>query len=277
MIKNTFALRLISGVILIAVMFYLFIKGNSYLKYFIILTTLLIQWESSQLIFFKFNKSQQTYISLSTGVATVIGFYTDYLLLSLTSFFCFYITIDLFRTMTKNESVSIPNLFIKLSQLGLFIFYSTIIPSFAYLIFDFPQGKSWFLLLISTTLGSDTFAYFGGKLWGKHKLTDLSPNKTIEGSLAGLIGSVIIGVSFSHYFASWPLYLIVTISLVAGLLGQIGDLFESMLKRVANVKDSGYLIPGHGGILDRVDAIIFAAPWMYLAIFLLNRYQLLPS
>jgi len=123
----------------------------------------------------------------------------------------------------------------------------------------------------------DTFALLGGKRFGKHKIAPrISPNKTVEGCISGAISSIFAGVLV--YFAVFPLVdapysLIYTLvaSLVASTLGQIGDLAESMMKRMIGVKDFSNLIPGHGGMFDRADSLLFSIPTAY---FLLRLYEL---
>lgn len=122
------------------------------------------------------------------------------------------------------------------------------------------------LLLVFVLLwANDTFAYLTGRLLGKHKLFErISPGKTIEGSIGGLIFTLVGVIVFSHY-ADWlPLKTAVGMGLVAVVFGTLGDLCESMLKRQAGVKDSGKLIPGHGGILDRFDSVLFAMPFVFV-------------
>jgi phosphatidate cytidylyltransferase len=112
----------------------------------------------------------------------------------------------------------------------------------------------------------DTFGYFFGRFLGKHKLYPaVSPKKTIEGALGGLIGSM-TGACFAHfvYLKSFPLVPGLVLAVVAGGLGQLGDLGESLLKRSTGVKDSGQIVPGHGGILDRIDALLMASTVVYL-------------
>jgi phosphatidate cytidylyltransferase len=142
------------------------------------------------------------------------------------------------------------------------------------LLHAFPSGGSWVLLSMFVAWLSDTFAYFGGKFFGKHKLyPKLSPKKTVEGAVAGLLGSVLGAAGISLFFIpdQLPLIHAIVLGLVGGALGQAGDLFESLLKRSVGVKDSGSLLPGHGGILDRVDALMFTSSgiWVY-ASFILN-------
>ena len=124
------------------------------------------------------------------------------------------------------------------------------------------QGWAWVVLVMMITWGSDTAAYFAGRAFGRHKLYPLiSPGKTVEGAIGGLAGSMILTlVSWATFFPELPLCHGLILALVGGALGQAGDLVESMLKRSVGVKDSGKLLPGHGGLLDRIDALIFAAP-----------------
>lgn len=136
------------------------------------------------------------------------------------------------------------------------------------LLHAFPEGGSWVLLSMFVAWLSDTFAYFGGKFFGKHKLyPKLSPKKTVEGAASGLVGSALgaAGVSLLLIPEQLPLTHAVLLGVVGGALGQAGDLFESLLKRSVGVKDSGQLLPGHGGILDRVDALMFTSSgiWVY--------------
>lgn len=133
-----------------------------------------------------------------------------------------------------------------------------------------PDGLDWIFLVLTIVWFGDTGAYFAGRALGRHKLyPSISPGKTVEGAIGGLLASVLAGVLAKFWYMpqlSWSLLLVAT--LPAGMLGQIGDLVESMIKRGFGVKDSGHCIPGHGGILDRIDALIFAIPYIYyLALF----------
>lgn len=117
---------------------------------------------------------------------------------------------------------------------------------------------------------NDIFAYLTGRLLGKHKLFErISPGKTIEGSLGGLVFTVIAVAVFSHY-ADWLSYpAAIGSGVIAVVFGTLGDLCESMLKRQSGVKDSGSLIPGHGGILDRFDSVMFSVPFIFVYLLLL--------
>jgi phosphatidate cytidylyltransferase len=111
---------------------------------------------------------------------------------------------------------------------------------------------------------SDSVAFLVGSAWGRHQLAPrLSPGKTWEGSLGGLLASVLTGVAGLWWLEAEPRWRLAAIVLLAMVSAQLGDLLESMLKRAARVKDSGTIVPGHGGLLDRLDAIILAAPVFY--------------
>lgn len=128
-----------------------------------------------------------------------------------------------------------------------------------------PEGQSWLLWLLAIIFAGDTGAFYTGRTLGKHKLAPaVSPGKTVEGTFGGLILSGIVGFLlgrwlFPYLYAST----IVCISLSVAAIGHFGDLVESMLKRRAQVKDSGQLLPGHGGLLDRLDSLLFSGAWMY--------------
>jgi phosphatidate cytidylyltransferase len=123
-----------------------------------------------------------------------------------------------------------------------------------------------FLCIWAADIGSYTF----GKFFGKTRLSDISPRKTVEGAVFGIVASVAVATTGSH-FLHFPHWLItgITLGLIIGIASLLGDLTESLLKRDAGVKDSGQLIPGHGGILDRTDSYIFTAPLVYYFITLL--------
>lgn len=134
------------------------------------------------------------------------------------------------------------------------------------LIRDFPPTGAWVLLAMVLAWLSDTFAYFTGRKFGKTKLAPrISPKKTVEGAMGGLLGSLAGGVGMSLFIPALPLLDAAALAIIAGIAGQAGDLFESVLKRSAGVKDSGGILPGHGGILDRTDALMFtaSATWAY--------------
>ncbi len=131
---------------------------------------------------------------------------------------------------------------------------------------DAAHGRAWVLLAIGVTFGNDTGAYFGGRGFGKHKLyPKVSPAKTVEGAIGGLVATLLILFVVRATLCPWlSIVDVLAVGLPAAVLGPIGDLCESLMKRAAGVKDSGHLIPGHGGMLDRIDALLFVGAWIYV-------------
>lgn len=126
------------------------------------------------------------------------------------------------------------------------------------------------LLAAASTWLCDSFALFGGMLFGKHKVApSVSPNKTIEGCICGALSSLLAGLAVYYILKASmyiPLHTCLVTAFIASSLGQIGDLAESLIKRMLNIKDTGNLIPGHGGMLDRADSLLFSIPSAYFCL-----------
>jgi phosphatidate cytidylyltransferase len=143
--------------------------------------------------------------------------------------------------------------------------YVGFLGAYLLLLHQLPEGSHWLLVLTAITAGSDSGAYYCGRRFGKHKLCPLvSPNKTIEGALGGLVagvaGAVLMAVLLKVQVSIF--FLVPAAVLLTGV-GIIGDLTESMIKRATGTKDSGTILRGHGGVLDRIDSLLFAAPVLY--------------
>jgi phosphatidate cytidylyltransferase len=136
-------------------------------------------------------------------------------------------------------------------------------------LFGDMAGPQLLLLVFGLLWTNDTFAYLSGRLLGKHKLfVRVSPGKTVEGSLGGLLFTIGGVILFSHFVTWLPLKTAIALGVIAVFFGTLGDLCESMLKRQARMKDSGNLIPGHGGILDRFDSVLFTIPFVFVYLLL---------
>lgn len=132
-----------------------------------------------------------------------------------------------------------------------------------------PETSKLIWLVVLSAFGTDIFAYFVGVTMGKHKLCPkISPKKSIEGSIGGILGSMILCGGFGYFFAPEMLIHCVVIGFLGGIVSQPGDLTASIFKRKMGIKDYGTLIPGHGGILDRFDSVLFTAPLVYYYIVL---------
>lgn len=142
---------------------------------------------------------------------------------------------------------------------------------FVVLLFRRPDGRAWMGWLLFVIMAGDSAAYFMGRCFGKRKLApSLSPGKTVAGAWGYLLGSLVVGlVGAALVLQEFSWLEIMLLSLALAALGQVGDLFESWIKRLSAVKDSGNILPGHGGLLDRLDSLIFPAVFTtaYLRMF----------
>lgn len=256
--------RIVSGIVMavVAALLIIFLPASIF-KLLILIIVFIGAKELSRMILPVHPTSSSTFvIVLSVVCAAVIMFFSYRshtlifaLALSVIASFSFY----LFRQHALNLVLS------QISHTLLAVLYIGVMPAFLGLVRDLPDGSAWIFLLLSTTFGADTAAYFSGRFLGRHKLAPrVSPGKTVEGVVGGIVGSVLVGllcrVLFFHFFTIADC---IWVGLIAGVIGPIGDLSESLIKRSVGFKDSGNLIPGHGGILDRVDALLFVAPFVY--------------
>jgi len=163
------------------------------------------------------------------------------------------------------------NLSSTISKMGIMflgIFYIGFLLSHISLIRNRVDGTQWVLFLIVIVWTGDISAFLGGTLLGRHKLyPKISPKKTYEGLVGGIVGSVTVALAFALLFIpQLEIGFCIFLAIGLGFLGQLGDFTESMLKRSAQVKDSGSLIPGHGGMLDRLDSFLFSAPFLHYSL-----------
>lgn len=158
--------------------------------------------------------------------------------------------------------------FVDIAITGFGIIYIIGFIMFIPLIYMSEHGKLLIWYLAISAWGTDTFAYLVGIKFEKHKLTPISPKKSIEGSIGGIVGSTLIAIIYTYFINkicnAGISYLEITgIAVVLSVLSQIGDLAASSIKRYVDIKDFGKIIPGHGGMLDRIDSILFIAPFAY--------------
>ena len=152
------------------------------------------------------------------------------------------------------------------------VFYVIFFSFHVTLVEQIPEYGILVWLVFITAFGTDTMAYFTGLAIGKHKLCPkISPKKTIEGAIGGILGSVILCGIFGYFFTPVLFVHCVVIGLIGGIVSQFGDLTASIFKRKMGIKDYGNLIPGHGGVLDRFDSVLFTAPMIYYYIVLVLK------
>jgi len=262
-------LRVIVAIIGIPLIVFLVLTGGLPFVGLVLVINLLSQYE-----FYKLTELKQMLplkiLGLVGTILITISFYKfDPEKLWLIILILFYITllIELFR----NKASATLN--IAATTWGLF--YPTVFFSFHILIrelphsldnIDYAAGGRWILFMLVTIWICDTAAYFIGSAIGKHKLFPrVSPNKTVEGAIAGFIFAIITAYIFHIiYIKQLSLVDCLIIGVIVGILGQVGDLVESLFKRDVGVKDTSGILPGHGGFLDRFDAPLFVAPLVYL-------------
>ena len=154
------------------------------------------------------------------------------------------------------------------------IFYVVFFMMFVAFIDGMQNGKILIWYAIIAAWGTDIFAYFIGKHFGKHKFSKVSPKKSIEGCIAGTVGAILLMLLYTYvantfWGMNYSYGFIAMIGLILSLIGQIGDFAASSIKRYVDIKDYSNLIPGHGGMLDRIDSLIFLAPFAYALFTLL--------
>ena len=173
------------------------------------------------------------------------------------------------NAIISNNKINIMDISLTLFGICYIVLFLMFLP----LIMAGENGKLMIWYAIFAAWGTDTFAYIIGSKIGKHKFTEISPKKSIEGCIAGTFGSLLFIIPYTIFLntakgMNLNYFAIIGISLVLSILGQIGDLSASAIKRYVGVKDFGNLFPGHGGMLDRIDSVIFIAPFAYFLLLL---------
>lgn len=266
-------MRVLSAVLAILLLVLMFWIGGWLIDLVLIIVALIGMWE----IYHAFS-NKGMYPLKSAGYLAVVLFYIQHLLFQgkYDFFYILIVIVLLLSMMVWKASANCAD--IAVTILG--IFYPGILISVAGLIKETELIHPYYLLYLSltATYATDTFAYFVGSLLGKTKLYPaISPNKTIEGSIGGLVGGLIMVVLLG-FALNWvyninvhPIHF-AAIGFLGGIFSQVGDLTASAVKRYCNVKDFGNLIPGHGGILDRIDSLLFVLPvvHVYSQLFLMG-------
>ncbi len=266
--KNMFKTRLISGIILLAIAITVVVLGDNVLFGTVLVISLVGMTE-----LYKIMKIEKSILGVA-GYLTAIAYYfmiyfelQKYLLLLFICFLLLLMVLYVIRyPLYRAEQV----------MTGFFaLFYVSIMLSYIYQVRVLEDGHILVWLIFIGAWGSDTCAYCVGMLFGKRKMAPkLSPKKSIEGCIGGVVGAALIGYIYALILGSKmvgidnPRLLFAIIGASASVISQFGDLAASAIKRNFDIKDYGSLIPGHGGILDRFDSIIFTAPIVYyLSVF----------
>jgi phosphatidate cytidylyltransferase len=285
--------RIISGIIAIALALLSTLLGGWYFTVMIAIVVFLGQQEYFKLVVARgiapAAKTTMLVSQLLLIICTLQGNLADAVMPIAGTFICFYLLFQPKMATIADISASIMGLFyvgylpsywVRLRSLGSIAVSN--LPLGGYWpgswqdildsrnLASLPQGFSATVLTFLCIWAADIGAYTIGKFFGKTRLSDISPKKTVEGAVFGISASIGIAVTGTYYL-QWPqpLYTGLAFGLLIGIASLLGDLIESALKRDAGVKDSGQLIPGHGGILDRTDSYIFTAPLVYYFVTLL--------
>jgi phosphatidate cytidylyltransferase len=205
------------------------------------------RWEfilSSVIIVFLVYHRDLGFLYIITGLLTII-----------------LILCDLFRIRKYQESPDIG----LLAKYILGLIYIPVLMSYFILIRGLEAGVLWIFFILLLAFSGDVAAFYAGKYLGKTKLMPaISPNKTVAGVIGLVLGSMGACLLFRcYFFPDLSIFHILGMAFLGSIIGQLGDLFESEIKRGAGIKDSGSLLPGHGGILDRIDCLLFIAPFIY--------------
>jgi phosphatidate cytidylyltransferase len=270
---KSFLTRAISALIALAVLIslYVFLKGDG-LK---IAVGLAVAIGSFELVGILFGDEKSFLLKLLFYVLCVAVFLTTIqsLAAGALAYSLALIVFVIFVLLTQNRVGELAHMMEEQGKASLGLLYMGLLPAFSYKILEQSSGVAWFVYLLAVVFAGDTMAYVFGMLMGKHKvMPTVSPKKTWEGSIGGIVGSVVAGlVCWIFAFPETGPVPFVILAAVAGFVGQFGDFFESLLKRVADVKDSGKIMPGHGGVLDRIDGVLFASPVILAGILTLSH------
>jgi phosphatidate cytidylyltransferase len=268
------AARVLVSVIAIPLILVLSCLGGLYFFFFVLLIALISYYE-----FFSFMKNKKINVNLYFGIIIILFLLLDQYLhffdlySSLILAVAFISIIELFRnkgSATENLGASI----LGILYIGLFTSSIIGIREFYPQIGDLYERGGYLIISILASIWiCDSAAYFAGTSFGKHKLfLRVSPKKSWEGSIFGFIFSILTMILAKFIilnFISWTT--VIVFGVIIGVIGQIGDLIESLFKRDAGVKDSSSIIPGHGGIFDRFDSLLFSAPVILLYLKYINR------
>lgn len=265
-----FTTRLISGIFLVIAAAFLLVKGGPLLFFVSLALSLCGLFELYRVM------KIETELPGMIGYLAVLSYY-GILWTGASEYTTFLIVASLMLLMTIYV-ITFPKFGTEQITVAFFgIFYVGMLLSFVYQVRSMPDGAYLVWLILLSSWGCDTCAYCVGMLFGKHKMAPkLSPKKSIEGAVGGVVGAAILGFLYGAYFETrmeviiQPGFTSACACAIAAVISQIGDLAASAIKRNHDVKDYGHLIPGHGGVLDRFDSMIFTAPAIYFAVSFLG-------
>lgn len=261
--------RVVPGLLIAGFWLLLLMKGSSLLFCLIAICIVLLAADEylRMIDSRKIHFLEHWFLNLSlTAPVAIICFFPEIDKLAPALLFSFFVSIGYFLYRYKD----IEEKFNFFCRLTFGIFYLGFLGAHLVLLRFLPEGGAWLIVGTAVTAGSDTGAYFIGKALGKRKLCpNISPNKTVAGAVGGVVSGLAAGVGFALLFLpsiNWP-FLIIS-AVILSLVGIVGDLTESIIKRGTGTKDSGKCLAGHGGILDRIDSLLFVGPVLFYLLVL---------
>lgn len=248
-------IRVITSIVLLPILFFVVIKGGVFLYGALMLVSLLSMYEFYTSFKTQGDKPRQ-FVGYGSGI--LIASVTYFRLKEIYYIGPLYLTLVYFAWLMIRKKASMRDFMVTLVG----IIYIPMMLNF--ILRTSLMEKSmliWMIFVIAW--GTDTFAYFSGYFLGKNKLIpEVSPKKTVEGFWGGVIGSA-LSTMILGYILGENIYVMMAGGIFGSMISQLGDLFASYIKRILNIKDYGNIMPGHGGVLDRFDSIIFTAPFVY--------------
>jgi len=265
--------RILTGLIGLPIVILVFIVGNKYIIDIIMAIVAIIAM--NEYIKCVSNKSKViSWISylMVASIAFIHLLPKDFIVLGLSAIIPVLLLILFLHVIISNMKIGFENIAYTLIGI-LYIFGFTVFIPILYGIEGEISGKILVWYILFTAWGTDIFAFMIGRKFGKTKFSKVSPNKSVEGCVAGIIGAIVISLIYTfsiNYFGNFDIsYLSIgIISAILSIIGQIGDFAASSIKRYFEVKDFSNLFPGHGGMLDRIDSVMFIAPFAYFLLTL---------
>ncbi len=259
---NQHVQRWVSGLILGPLVVFIAWNSEKLFALFIFIIVEIGVWEYSRLSF-----GRQGYIRekaelhLMAALISSCAYFGDTTSMMAAVICCLLTSCLLFLWQVKGEVMDVA----PIEKVILGFMYLPLTISFLILLRQAPHGMQWVLFVLVLVFCGDVSGFYIGRTWGRNKLhVHISPGKTVEGTIGVLAGSVLGAFLFQRIvFKELPLFHALILGLLGGILAQLGDLFESVLKRAAHVKDASSILPGHGGMMDRLDSLTFVAPLVF--------------
>jgi len=259
---NSLTQRWITGIILAAVVLALIIFCPPLFFLFLIaFFSVAGIWEYSNIVFRRDFLKEKIEGAVFALIIPFVFFNGSYQLVIAALAFCILLTFIIFIVTVKDAEFDI----LSVVKVIFGMMYIPFLLSHFVLVRSLENGEKWVIFILFIAFAGDTAALYAGKYFGKKKLCPhISPGKTVEGLIGLLAGSIIFCLIYSYFvFPKISFLHVIVMALVGGLIGQLGDLAESAIKRKYGLKDASAILPGHGGLLDRMDCLLFIAPFIY--------------